>query len=134
LAGRRASPALGREIERPWLPERRRMLQDGCSMKHLVHHGLGQERAKQVADSALKSYADKFSQYSPRSTWVSPTKADISFNVKGMTLNGALEIRDKDYELDLDVPFLLRPFKGTAMSVIEQEIQKWVSKAKSGEV
>jgi hypothetical protein len=128
------SPAHRREIERAWLPERRRMLQDACSMKHLVHHGLGQERAKQVADSALKSYADKFSQYSPRSTWVSPTKADISFNVKGMTLNGALEIRDKDYELDLDVPFLLRPFKGTAMSVIEQEIQKWVSKAKSGEV
>jgi hypothetical protein len=110
------------------------MLQDTCSMKHLVHHGLGQERAKQVADSALKSYADKFSQYSPQSSWVSPTKADISFKVKGMTLNGALEIRDKDYELDLDVPFLLRPFKGTAMSVIEDEIQKWVSKAKSGEV
>jgi len=110
------------------------MLQDARSMKHLVHHGLGQERAKQVADSALKSYAEKFSQYSPRSTWSSPTRADISFSVKGMTLNGSLDIKDKDYELDLDVPFLLRPFKGTALSVIEEEIQKWVSKAKSGEV
>lgn len=110
------------------------MLQDARSMKHVVNHGLGQERAKQVADAALKSYAARFSQYSPRSSWASPTRADIAFSVKGMSLNGALEIRENDFELELDVPFLLRPFKGTAMSVIEEEIQKWVAKAKSGEL
>ena len=108
------------------------MLQDTRNMKHLVHHGLGQERAKQVADAALKSYAEKFSQYSPRSTWASPTRADIAFSVKGMSLTGALEIRESDFELDLNVPFMLRPFKGTALSVIEDEIQKWVAKAKAG--
>ena len=106
----------------------------GASMKHHVHHGLGQDRAKQVAESAIKSYEARFSDYSPRSTWKSATHADISFSVKGMTLNGALEILEKDYELDLDVPFLLRPFKGKALSVIEEEIKKWVEKAKSGQV
>ena len=108
------------------------MLQDIGAMKHVVPHGLGQDRAKQVAEAALKSYSDRFSQYSPRSNWVSPTRAAISFSVKGMALNGGLEIRDKDFELDLDVPFLLRPFKGTALSVIEEEIKKWVAKAQAG--
>jgi hypothetical protein len=106
----------------------------GARMKHLVHHGLGQDRAKQVAESAIKSYEAKFSEYSPRSSWTSATHADISFSVKGMKLNGALEIRENDFELDLDVPFLLKPFKGKALSVIEEEIKKWVEKAKSGQV
>src|SRR5688572_7733370 len=106
----------------------------GARMKHLVHHGLGQDRAKQVAESAIKSYEAKFSEYLPRSTWKSATHADISFSVKGMKLNGALEIRENDFELDLDVPFLLKPFKGKALSVIEEEIKKWVEKAKSGQV
>ena len=106
----------------------------GARMKHLVHHGLGQDRAKQVAESAIKSYEAKFSEYSPQSTWKSATHADISFSVKGMKLNGALEIRESDFELDLDVPFLLKPFKGKALSVIEEEIKKWVEKAKAGQV
>jgi hypothetical protein len=108
------------------------MLQDALRMKHTVHHGLGQDRAKQVAEAALQSYAERFSQYSPKSSWASATRADISFSVKGMSLTGSLEIRDKDFELDLEVPFLLRPFKGTALSVIEDEIKKWVAKAQSG--
>jgi hypothetical protein len=101
-------------------------------MKHVVHHGLGQERARAVAEAALKSYSERFAEYSPRSSWPSPTRADISFSVKGMTLNGGLEIQEKDFELELDVPFLLRPFKGKAMSVIEEEIKKWVAKAQAG--
>ena len=35
---------------------------------------------------------------------------------------------------ELDVPFLLRPFKKKAIDVIEQEIKKWVKKAENGEV
>ena len=37
-------------------------------------------------------------------------------------------------ELDLDVPFLLRPFKSQALGVIETEIKAWIAKAKKGEV
>jgi hypothetical protein len=29
---------------------------------------------------------------------------------------------------------LLRPFKGTAISVIEGEIKHWIAKAKAGEI
>lgn len=103
-------------------------------MKHAVPHDLGQERAKKVAESALATYAQKFEKYEPRVNWVGPQKAEISFSVKGMKLTGALEVLERTIDLDLDVPFLLRPFKGQAISVIENEIQEWIRKEKQGEL
>lgn len=103
-------------------------------MKHVVNHGLGKDRAKQVAEKAFQSYKERFSNYDPKANWVRDDRCEISFSVKGMKLDGALEINDKDIEMDLDVPFVLRPFKGKALSVIEEEITKWVGKAKAGEL
>jgi hypothetical protein len=48
-----------------------------------------------------------------------------------MTLTGSVEIKDKSIDLDLDVPFLLRPFQGQAISVIEGEIRVWLDKEKA---
>ena|SRR5258706_14299466 len=101
-------------------------------MKHSVPHDLGQERAKQVTEKALNTYAEKFSKYHPKTTWLSPNKAQIAFSVKGMSLSGTVDVRDKAIDLDLDVPFLLRPFQGQAVSVIEGEIRSWLSKEKAG--
>jgi hypothetical protein len=103
-------------------------------MKHAVPHDLGPERAKKVAEAALSSYAQKFAKYQPQASWTSDTRANISFTVKGMSLKGALEVRSNAIEMDLDVPFLLRPFQGTAIGVIEGEIKEWIAKAKAGEI
>lgn len=103
-------------------------------MKHVVPHDLGQERAKQAAESALSSYAQRFEKYSPKVIWTSNSKAQISFQVKGFTLSGDLEVLDRSIEMDLDVPFVLRPFKGQALNVIETEIKEWIAKAKTGAV
>jgi hypothetical protein len=65
---------------------------------------------------------------------VNDRRADISFQVKGMKLNGSLEVSSNDIEMDLDVPFVLRPFKGKALGVIEDEIKKWIGKAKTGQL
>jgi hypothetical protein len=100
-------------------------------MKHSVSHDLGQERAKKVTEAALSSYAEKFAKYSPKTTWTGPSSAKISFQVKGMTLTGGVEIRDRTIDLDLDVPFLLRPFQGQAISVIDGEIRSWLEKEKA---
>lgn len=99
-------------------------------MKHVVSHDLGQKRAKQVAEEALGSYTQKLSKYSPKATWPTPERADISFSVKGMSLSGSLEVHERTIEIDLEVPFLLRPFKKQALRVIEQEIQEWIGRAK----
>jgi hypothetical protein len=101
------------------------------AMKHVVPHDLGQERAKKVAESALATYADKFAKYSPSVRWVSDKRADIAFSIKGMSLSGSLEVQERAIELDLEVPFFLRPFKSQALGVIEAEIKDWIGKAKA---
>jgi hypothetical protein len=103
-------------------------------MKHSVPHDLGQERAKQAAEAAIAAYAQKFAKYTPQTTWVGPNKANISFNIKGMKLSGSIEVLAKSIDLDLEVPFLLRPFKSQAVHVIESEIKEWIDKARSGSV
>ncbi len=103
-------------------------------MKHNVQHGLGKAKAKEVAQKAFASYSERFQNYQPKANWVRDDKAEISFSVKGMSLTGSLEVDDENIGMELDVPFLLRPFKGKALGVIEEEIQKWVAKAKSGEL
>src|SRR5262245_5867371 len=103
-------------------------------MKHTVAHDLGREQAKRVAEAAWNSYSSRFSNYSPTCQWQSEQKANIGFNVKGVKLEGSLEVNDKDIALDLDVPFLLRPFKGQALKVIEEEIRNWIAKSKAGQI
>jgi hypothetical protein len=103
-------------------------------MKHSVSHDLGLDRAKQAAEAAIKSYGQKFAKYNPQTRWVSPNRADISFTVKGISLSGSLEVQAKSIDLDMDVPFLLRPFKNQALSVIEGEIREWIDKARAGQI
>ncbi|MCC6669334.1 MAG: polyhydroxyalkanoic acid system family protein [Polyangiaceae bacterium] len=103
-------------------------------MKHVVHHGLGFDTAKKVADAAFVSYKERFSQYHPEARWVDDKRAEITFKVKGVSLAGSLDVNERDIEMDLDVPFVLRPFKGKAIGLIEEEIKKWVEKAKNGQL
>jgi hypothetical protein len=103
-------------------------------MKHAVPHDLGQDQAKKVAEAAFNSYKQRFAEYNPTVTWANDRRANISFKVKGVRLDGGVDIQDKSFDLDLNVPFLLRPFKGKALGVIEEEIRKWISKARAGEL
>jgi hypothetical protein len=103
-------------------------------MKHSVAHDLGRDRAKKVAEAAWGSYSARFSDYAPSCRWTTDYSAQIGFKVKGVSLSGGLDVNDNDITLDLDVPFLLRPFKGQAMKVIEDEIRRWIGKSKSGEI
>ncbi len=103
-------------------------------MKHVVPHNLGQEKAKQVAQAAFESYQQRYAKYQPAANWINDKRAEITFNVKGLKLAGVMEVNPTEIEMELDVPFVLRPFKGKALSVIEEEIKKWISKATAGEL
>ena len=103
-------------------------------MKHSVPHDLGQQRAKEAAKAAIAAYEQKFAKYHPQTQWVTDTRANISFSVKGMSLSGSIEVLDRSIDLDLDVPFLLRPFKNQALGVIEGEIREWIDKARAGKI
>ncbi len=103
-------------------------------MKHSVPHDLGLERAKQVTQSAWESYSRKLADYSPTINWQTENRAQIRFKAKGISLEGAIEVRESAIDLELEVPFLLKPFRGKAISVIEGEIKEWIGKAKTGDI
>ena len=103
-------------------------------MKHVMPHDLPPDLAKRAAERAFDSYRQKYGKYNPTLTWLSDDRAKASFSAKGMTLNGTVELMPKSISFDLDVPFLLRPFKKTAMEIMERELKHWAAKAKAGEL
>ena len=103
-------------------------------MIHKVEHGLPKETAKKATQKAFDAYKERFEKYNPDANWVSDDEAKVSFSAKGVTLEGNVRLTETDIELEMDVPFLLKPFKSKAVGVIEDEITKWVEKAKEGEL
>lgn len=104
------------------------------AVKHIIKHDLTPDMARKVADRAFETYAAKFPDFSPTAKWVTPTKSEIGFQAKGIKLNGGLELEPGQVELELDVPFLLRPFKDRAIKIIDEEIREWIDRAKKGEL
>ena len=103
-------------------------------MKHVMKHDLEPAVAKKVADKAFESYAEKYSQFNPVLTWLSDDRAKASFQAKGVTLTGAIELLPNAISFDLEVPFLLKMFKKKAFEVMDRELRHWVEKAKAGEI
>lgn len=103
-------------------------------MKHIIEHDLDLATAKKVAQKAFEAYSQRFAEYSPTANWVSDTRCEVGFTVKGVSLNGTLELAEGEIQMDLDVPFIFRPFKKKALDVIEREVRVWIDKAKSGEL
>src|SRR5688500_12054976 len=103
-------------------------------MEHRVPHDIGKDLAKKATVAAFDSYKQKYGQYSPTTVWNADYNATVTFSVKGLSLHGKIEVRDREIAMELDVPFLLRPFKSKAIDVIEREIKLWCQKAKNGEI
>ena len=103
-------------------------------MKHSIEHDLDPATAKQVADRAFAEYRSRYPDYEPSLRWSSDRRADVSFNAKGIRMNGSMEIAERAIVMDLDVPLLLRPFRGKALEVIEREVRVWIAKAKAGQL
>jgi hypothetical protein len=105
-----------------------------AAMKHSIAHELDANLAKEAAVRAFEAYQKRFANYHPTMHWDDDRKARIGFSVKGVKLAGSIDILPRAIELDLDVPFLFRPFKGKAIEVIEREVRNWLAKAKNGEL
>jgi hypothetical protein len=101
-------------------------------LEHEIRHDLDPAQAQQVARRALDSYSERFSAYKPEVQWRNDAEAEVAFTVKGMRLEGGLKVEPDRILLNLDVPFVLRPFKRRAFGVIEREVRDWLAKAKAG--
>ena len=99
-----------------------------------MRHDLSPELAKKAAEKAFEAYRARYAKYNPSLAWLSESKAEASFNAKGVTMRGVLELKPGAIEFDLDVPFVLRLFKKRAMEIMDRELRVWTEKAKAGEL
>ena len=102
--------------------------------KHAIKHNLSNEMAKKVADKAFETYSKKFADYQPTAKWTSSTRSEVSFNAKGIKLDGTIDLNPGEVVLDLKVPLLLRPFQSRALATIDSEIRSWIERAENGEI
>jgi hypothetical protein len=103
-------------------------------MEHRIEHDLSPELARKAVKGAVTSYSEKLAKYSPSVEWRGEDQVDVGFKAKGVSLSGTLKLVPNAVVVDMDVPFLLRPFKKTALDVIETQVREWVAKAKTGQV
>ncbi len=103
-------------------------------MQHVVEHNLDQATARRAAQKAYESYRERFSEYKPTAEWTSDTHCDVTFTVKRVCLEGAIDLEPGRILMDLDVPLLFRPFKKLAMGYVQDEIKTWLGKAERGEL
>jgi hypothetical protein len=103
-------------------------------MKHSIDHDLDMATAKKVTDRAFAEYGSRYPDYKPTLSWIDERRADVSFSAKGVHLGGAMVIAERSISLDLDVPFLFRPFQKKAIEVIDREVKVWIQKARNGQI
>ena len=104
-------------------------------MQHIIKHDLSPELAKKAAENAAEHYTEKWQKYDAKTTWLSDTKAEISFHVKGVNVAATIDMQPGQIVIDMQkVPLLLRPFKNMALDVVQKTIEQWIAKAKDGEL
>lgn len=103
-------------------------------MRHAIAHDLSPELAQRTARAACAHYCERFARYEPRITWRDEHNADLQFSAKGLSIKGKVAVANGSLVVDVDIPFLLRPFQGRAVEIVERELQKWIAKAKAGEI
>jgi hypothetical protein len=102
--------------------------------QHEISHDLDFDLAKLAAERAAEAYAKRFEEYEYKATWVSNSRVELGFTVMGKRLSGAMTVKAKKVELELEVPLVFRPFRGKALEIIEREARVWLDKAKRGEL
>ncbi len=103
-------------------------------MRHAIAHDLSLELAQKTARAACEHYKQRFAKYEPSIVWQGDERAEVSFRAKGLSIRGKVDVAPASLVVDIDVPFLLRPFQGRAVEIVERELNRWIAKAKAGEI
>lgn len=103
-------------------------------MKHSIPHELDIDLARKATDRAIAEYSQRFAKYNPQFNWVDDRHGKLAFTAKGLTLTGEVELKEGAIDVDLDVPFMLKPFRKKALDVVEGQVREWVERAKNGEL
>ncbi|MCX4246630.1 polyhydroxyalkanoic acid system family protein [Paraliomyxa miuraensis] len=104
-------------------------------MKYSVQHGLAdRSRVRVVVEKAYGAYEERLSDYKPKLHWEADDRATIAFTVMSQKIDAAVEFDDDELRIDGKVPFLFKPFQKKIEDVLGREMDKWLDKARKGEV
>lgn len=104
-------------------------------MKYSVKHGLSdRSKVRVVVEKAYVAYQERLSDYKPKIEWQSDDRATIGFTVMSQSIAAAVEFDDQELRIDGKVPFLFKPFEKKIEGVLGSEMEKWLVKARAGEI
>lgn len=104
-------------------------------MKYSVQHGLpDRSRVRTVVEKAYVAYEQRLSDYKPKMQWESEHRATIGFTVMSQSITAEVEFDDEELRIDGKVPFLFKPFQKKIEAVLGNEMNKWLEKARNGEI
>ena len=99
--------------------------------KHSIPHDLPVEKAKQVIEKAAEEYCRKFKAYSPKTSWSSDNKMAIKASAFGFPIIAELTLKEESIDIAMAIPLAFKSFKGVAIKMIDQEVNRWIEEAKS---
>lgn len=103
-------------------------------MKKIIRHDIPHDTAKRVIDKAVAQYKGKFPQYKPSFEWTGDNNGTINLTAFGKTITADITLRAGEIEVNLTVPPAFKMFEGAALKAIDEEVEVWLKKAKSGKV
>lgn len=104
-------------------------------MKYSVQHGLpDRKRVRVVVEKAYTAYEERLSDYKPELDWETDERSTISFTVMSQSIRAVVEFDDDELRIDGKVPLLFKPFQRKIESVLGSEMEKWLEKARNGEI
>ena len=98
-------------------------------MKHSVQHPLEPAKARELLDRALDTYRAHYAEHSVETCWVDDDTATVDFEVTGKKVGASSKVCSDSYDIDLKLPWMLRPFKRRIAQSFETELQRWIAHA-----
>lgn len=96
-------------------------------MRHEIAHTLDLLRVRVLLEEALATYRVRYEKADPRLIWLSETRAQATFRVRGKELTAEIELLPGCCAVELDVPLLFRPFQDLGRRAIDREVGRWLT-------
>lgn len=104
-------------------------------MEYSVKHGLpDRARVRTVVERAYEAYRQRLEKHDPTLTWDGDSRAKIGFSVMGKELITDVAIDEQMLHITGKVPFLFKPFEKKILGVVAGEVEKWLERARKGEI
>ncbi len=104
-------------------------------MKYVAKHGIEDlDRVKTVIERAYDSYKERLSEYNPSLEWKDERNATVSFQVMKKSITTDFEITSNEVRIEGKIPFIFKPLKSKIEKVVGGEVEKWIDKAKNGDI